>query len=64
MKLRASTSAAVLAHYDPKLPLHFAGDGSAYGVGVVKSHVFPEGNERPEAFASKTLSASGEIIHN
>ena len=52
------TSAAVLAHYDPKLPLRLAGDASAYGVGAVISHVFPDGNERPVAFASKTLSAS------
>ena len=52
------TSAAVLAHYDPKLPLRLAGDVSAYGVGAVISHVFPDGNERPVAFASKTLSAS------
>ena len=52
------TSEAVLAHYDPKLPLHLAGDVSVYGVGAVISHVFPDGNQRPVAFASKTLSAS------
>jgi len=52
------TSAAVLAHYDPQLPLHLAGDTSAYGVGAVISHVFPNGSERPVAYVSKTLSAS------
>ena len=35
------TSEAVLAHYDPKLPLRLAGDASAYGVGAMISHVFP-----------------------
>ena len=52
------TSAAVLAHYDPQLPLHLAGNASAYGVGAVISHVFPDGSERPVAYASRTLSAS------
>ena len=52
------TSAAVLAHYDPQLPLHLAGDVSAYGVGAVISHVFPDGSERPVAYASRTLSTS------
>ena len=52
------TSAAVLAHYDPQLPLHLAGDASAYGMGAVISHVFSDGSKRPVAYASKTLSAS------
>ena len=52
------TSAAVLTHYDPKLPLHLARDASTYGVGTVISHVFSDGSERPVAFPSKTLSAS------
>ena len=51
-------SAPVLAHYDPKLPLKLAGDASAYGIGAVLSHVFPDGGERPVAFASRTLSTS------
>ena len=52
------TSASVLAHYDPQLPLCLAGDASAYGIGAVISHVFPNGSERPVAYASRTLSAS------
>ena len=52
------TSADVLVHYDPQMPLRMAGDASAYGVGAVLSHVFPDGSERPIAYASRTLSQS------
>ena len=52
------SSAPVLAHCDPSLPMKMAGDASAYGIGAVISHVFPDGKERPVAYASRTLSAS------
>ena len=52
------TSAEVLTHYDPSLPINMAADASAYGVGAVISHVFPDGAERPIAFTSRTLSTS------
>ena len=45
-------------HYNPTLPIRLAGDASAYGIGAVIAHVFPDGSERPVAFASRTLSQS------
>jgi len=48
----------MLAHYNPKLPIRLAADASAYGIGAVTSHVFPDGTERQIAFASCTLTAS------
>ena len=46
----------VLAHFDPSLPIKLAGDASAYGIGAVISHVFPDGQECPITFSSQTLS--------
>ena len=55
---QALLSTTVLAHYDPQLPLFVAADASAYGIGAVISHQFPDGTERPIAFASRTLTNS------
>ena len=49
------TNDNVLVHYDGKLPITLATDASPYGVGAVISHIV-NGQERPIAFASKTLS--------
>ena len=52
------TSMPVLTHYNQASPVRLATDASAYGVGAVLSHVGPEGEERPIAFASRTLTAT------
>ena len=53
-KLLASNT--VLCHYSSKLPLRLACDASSFGLGAVLSHVFPNGSERPVAYASRSLS--------
>ena len=45
-----------LCHNDAQLPLQLATDASPYGIGCLLSHVFPNGSERPIAFASRTLN--------
>ncbi|GFT82216.1 uncharacterized protein K02A2.6 [Trichonephila clavipes] len=51
-------SPKILVHYVPSLPLTLASDASPVGIGCVLSHVYPDGSERPIAFASRTLSGS------
>ena len=48
----------MLVHYDPDFPLKLDCDASAYGVGTVLSHVFPDGTEKPIAYTSRTLTKS------
>ena len=42
--------------------MKMAADASAYGVGTVI--VYPNGNERPIAFASQTLTKSEKMMHS
>ena len=42
--------------YDPKQEVVLACDALPYGVGAVLSHLFPDGSEKPVAFASRSLS--------
>ena len=51
-------SSKVLVHYDPGLPLVVSCDASPYGVGAVLSHTMPGGEEKPVAFASRSLTAA------
>ena len=46
----------VLMRYDPDLPLRLATDASPYGLGAVLSHITKDGEERPIAYASRTLN--------
>jgi len=54
----AISSAPVLAHFQQSLPVGLSCDASSVGLGVVLFHKYPDGSERPIAFASKTLSSS------
>ena len=45
-------------HYDGNRELRLACDASSYGIGAVISRVMDDGQERPIAFASRTLSSS------
>ena len=51
-------SAPLLAHNDPKKAVRLAVDSSSFGLGAVLSHVSEDGEEKPIAFASRTLSSS------
>ena len=50
------TSSRLLVHFDPKLSLTLACDASAYGLGAVLAHKYPDGSERPIGYASRSLS--------
>ena len=47
-----------MVHYDLNRELRLACDASSYGLGAVLSHVMDDGQERPVAYASRTLSSS------
>ena len=51
-------SQQVFVHYDSHKPLRLATNASSVGVGAVLSHIMVNGDEKPIAFASRTLSTS------
>ncbi|CAB3983486.1 Hypothetical predicted protein [Paramuricea clavata] len=50
------TSDTLLVHYDLNRKLRLSCDASSYGLDAVLSHVMDDGQERPIAYASRTLS--------
>ena len=52
------SSSNVLVHYDPSLPVILESDASQYGIGAVIFHRFPNRDERPIAYASRSLNSS------
>ena len=52
------TSDSLLVHYDLNRELRLACDASSYGLGAVLSRIMDDGQERPIAYASSTLSSS------
>ena len=45
-----------LTHFNPNLPVKLVCDASSIGIGAVLAHVMPNGDERPIAFASRSLN--------
>jgi hypothetical protein len=52
------TSEVTLAHFDSSIPITLSCDASHKGIGAVLSHNFSNGEERPIAFISRTLTGS------
>lgn len=53
---QALTCDRVLAHYEEGRPLVLSVDSSAYGLGAVLAHRYPDGSERPVSCVSRTLN--------
>ena len=48
----------LLVHYDPDKELVLACDAMPYGIGAVLSHKMEKGDDKPIAFASRTLATA------
>ena len=46
----------LLVYYNEHFPLVLACDASPQGIGAVLSHIVPNGDEKPIAYASRTLT--------
>ena len=55
---QALMSDCLLVHFNPDLPLVVACDASPYGIGAVLSHRMEDGQDKPIAFASRSLSSA------
>ena len=49
---------SLVGHYDLKKPVRLAVDASSFGLGAMLSHLSEDGEGKPIAFASRTLSHS------
>ena len=54
------TSNCLLVHYDPTKELIVACDASLCGIGAMLSHQCEDGQQRPVAYASRTLVVAGK----
>ena len=52
----------MLAHYDVTKPLKLFCDASPNGLGACMVHVMLNGEERPVAYASRSLSQAEQIL--
>lgn len=58
------SSAPILVHYDPKLPIHLAGDASSYRIGAMLSQVLPDGADHPIAYPHVSCGPVSATTHN
>nr|XP_046484382.1 uncharacterized protein K02A2.6-like [Neodiprion pinetum] len=54
----------LLVHFNAQLPIFLICDASKYAVGAMIGHVRPDNQERPIAFASKTLTKAQMNYHH
>ena len=51
-------SSRLLVHFDPKLKLTLAVDASAYGLGAMLAHKYPNGSERSIDYVCRSLNSA------